>query len=191
MSRSSNAKQLAVVQKRLVKFIDRDVPAARQMATNAALAEIKTIVVKRVSADVGAKQKIIRPRVHVDRARGGKKPRAARLHFYNRGIPLILLNPKEVGGGISASGFLVPEGFIADGSKGFGQYQKGGGYASTRLKKKHVLHRTGRDRYPLKVSVVNIKGIVGKAVPEIVASNMPAIFLKKYNAAIKRKASFK
>lgn len=191
MSRLKNSNQLAVVQKRLAKFVDRDVPAARQMATNAALAEIRTIVVRRVASDVGAKQKLVRPRVHVDRARGGKKPRAARLHFYSRGIPLVLFNPKEVGGGVAAGGYVVPDGFIADGSKNKGRYRKGGGYEATRLKRKHVLHRTGRGRYPLQVSVVQIRGVVVKVVPQVVGMHMPAVFLKKYNAAIKRKASFK
>ena len=45
----------------------------------------------------------------------------------------------------------VRGGFVADGSKGFGQYRRGGGYASTALRSWQILRRVGKARHALEV----------------------------------------
>ncbi len=176
----SNKSNLSAVEKRLKKYVNRDVPGARVAATNKALAKAKTATVRAVSVETGIKIKQLKPRVYISRARGGKKVKGAKLHFYRRGMALISLRAKQVDGGVIAGPYVVPDAFIADGSKGFGR---------GKLKQAHVLRRKGRGQYPLEVITVNIKPVVNKVTPVTVSRVMDDNFTRLYTHEIKRRAS--
>ncbi len=171
---------LSGVEKRLKKYLNRDVPSARATATNKALAKAKTAVVRVVAVKVGVKVKQLKPRVYISRAKAGQKPKGAKLHFYRRGVALISLGAKQVDGGVVAGSYVVPDAFIADGSKGFGR---------GKLKQAHVLRRKGRGQYPLEVISVNIKSAVNELTPKTVSKIMRADFTRLYTHEIKRRAS--
>jgi len=177
MKSSTNLK---AVEKRLKKYLGRDVPAARVTATNKALAKAKTAVVKAVVIETGVKTKNLKSRVYISRAKGGQKPKGAKLHFYRRGVALIGLGAKQIEGGVTAGQYLVPDGFIADGSKGFGR---------GRLRQAHVLRRKGRGQYPLEIITVNIKPAVNRLTPITVSRVMASNFSRLYQHEIKRRAS--
>lgn len=175
----TNSSNLKAVEKRLKKYLNRDVPAARVTATNKALAKAKTAVVRAVVVDTGIKTKLLKKRVYISRAKGGQKPKGAKLHFYRRGVSMISLGAKQVDGGVAAGQYLVPDAFIADGSKGFGR---------GKLRQAHVLRRKGRGQYPLEVMVVNIKPAVNKETPATVARVVKENFSRLYQHEIKRRA---
>lgn len=170
---------LKAVTKRLNKFVKRDVPGARVTATNKALAKAKTAVVRAVVVETGIKTKQLKSRVYISRAKGGQKPKGAKLHFYRRGVALIGLGAKQVDGGVVAGPYLVPDAFIADGSKGFGR---------GKLKRAQVLRRKGRGQYPLEVMTVNIKPAVNRLTPFTVSRVMASNFSRLYQHEIKRRA---
>lgn len=168
------------VTRRLNKYLNKDIPAAQATATNQALAKAKTAAVRAVAVRVGVKNKYLKPRVYISRAKGGAKPKGAKLHFYRRGIPLIDVNAKQVEGGVVAGSYVMPGAFIADGSKGYG---KG------RLSRAHVLRRTTKKQYPLELIRVNIKKAVNEETPKIVAKIMRSDFERLYDHEIKRRSS--
>lgn len=168
------------VTRRLNKFLNKDIPAAQVTATNKALAMAKTQVVRAVSVRVGVKNKHLKKRVFVSRAKGGRKPKGAKLHFYRRGIPLIDVNAKQVEGGVVAGPYVMPDAFIADGSKGYG---KG------KLKRAHVLRRKTKAQYPLELIRVNIKKAVNEETPKTVAKTMASNFERLYDHEIKRRSA--
>lgn len=171
---------LNVVTRRLNKYLNKDIPAAQVTATNKVLAMAKTSVVRAVAVRMGVKNKYLKPRVYISRAKGGAKPKSAKLHFYRRGIPLIDVNAKQVEGGVVAGSYVIPGAFIADGSKGYG---KG------RLNRAHVLRRTTKKQYPLELIRVNIKKAVNEETPKTVSKIMRANFKRLYDHEIKRRSS--
>lgn len=178
----SNKSQLAAVTRRIKKYAEKDIPKAQRMAINRTLKKSRVALVKKVAAETGIKQKIInqskasKKRVSVEVATGGSKAKAAVLRFNVKGIPLINLNPRFVGGGILASGYVVAGGFIASGRKG-----KGRG----RLKQSHVLQREGGAQYPIKIVRVEIAHVVNKNGLKVVQKKFSEEFQKEYNSAIK------
>lgn len=175
-----NKSNLNAVEKRLKKYLNRDVPGARVTATNKALAKAKTATVRAVSIETGIKVKKLKPRAYISRARGGQKPKAAKFHFYRHGMALISLGAKQVDGGVVAGPYVVPNAFIADGSKGYGR---------GKLKQAHVLRRKGRGQYPLEVISVNIKPAVNKLAPKTVVSTLADNFTRLYSHEIKRRSA--
>jgi hypothetical protein len=178
----NNKAQLNAVTKRLLKYAQKDIPNAHRMAINRTLKKSKVALVKKVAEDTGIKQKIInqskaaKKRVSVESATGGAKAKAAMLKFNTKGIPLINLKPKFIAGGVLASGYVVPDGFIASGRKG-----KGKG----RLKQSHVLQRESDAQYPIKIVRVEIASVVKKNGLLTVRQTFGKEFQKEYNSAIK------
>lgn len=168
------------VTRRLNKFLNKDIPGAQVTATNKALAMAKTRVVRAVAVRAGVKNKNLKKRVFINRAKGGRNPKGAKLHFYRAGIPLIDVNAKQVAGGVVAGPYVMPDAFIADGSKGYG---KG------KLKRAHVLRRTTKKQYPLELIRVNIKRAVNEETPKAVANTMASNFERLYDHEIKRRSS--
>lgn len=180
---SSNKSQLNAVTKRLMKYTQKDIPNAHRMAINRTLTKSRVALVRKVAADTGIKQKIInqpkasKKRVSVRAAGAGVKGKPAVLTFNVKGIPLINLKPRFIGGGIMAAGYLVTDGFIASGRKGTG---KG------RLKQSHVLQRESGAQYPVKIVRVEIAHVVNKNGLKVVQQTFAKEFYKEYNRAIKR-----
>lgn len=179
---SANKSQLNAVTKRLLKYTQKDIPKAQRMAINRTLKKSKVALVKKVASETGIKQKIInqskasKKRVSVEVATGGSKAKAAVIKFNVKGIPIINLKPRFIGGGIMAAGYLVTDGFIASGRKG-----KGRG----RLKQSHVLQREGGSQYPIKIVRVEIAHVVNKNGLKVVQQTFAKEFYKEYNSAIK------
>ncbi len=172
----SNQSQLKSVERRLNKFINKDVPAAQVTATNKTLAKAKTRVVRAVAVSVNVKVGVVRKRVYIDRAKGTKK---AKFHVYRRAIPLISMNARQVKKGVRAGKHFRSGAFIADGSKGYGKGV---------LKKNQVLQRKGQGQYPLKVLTIPIAKHVDEITPKVIGRVFKSDFARLYEHEIKRRA---
>ena len=173
----SNKQSLTVVQKRLTKFVNRDVPKARVTATNKALAKAKTQAVKVVAASTKVKVGAIRKRVYISRANRNK---AAAFHFYRRPIAMISLNAKQTKRGVRAGKYFMASAFIADGSKRTG---RGG------LRSRQVMRRKSGTRYPVEVLSIPISKQVNELAPKTVKRTLIDNFPRLYDHEIKRLAA--
>lgn len=178
-SRNDTARIL--VERRLNKFVKKDVPAARATATNKALAMAKTRVIRVISADVQIKPKVIRQRV-VDKK--AFKEKAAQLVVYRRNVPVIALGARQTKAGVRAGKHFIAGAFIADGKKG-----TGGGSTGRRLNRQMVLKRDGRARYPISVQSVSIRESVNSKTPDQVKKVMSENFNRLYQHELRRRAA--
>ncbi len=181
MSSRNDAARI-LVERRLNKFLKKDVPAARATATNKALAMAKTRVVRVISADVQIKSKVIRQRV-VDKK--AFKEKAAQLVVYRRNVPVIALGARQTKAGVRAGKHFIAGAFIADGRKGTG----GGGSTGRRLNRDMVLKRDGRARYPISVQSVSIRESVNNKTPDQVKKVMAENFNRLYQHELRRRAA--
>ncbi|HHQ4556768.1 TPA: phage tail protein [Aeromonas hydrophila] len=137
------------------------VPKASAQAVNrvSSRASGRAIRLTAKDARVRVPAKLIRPRVKIFKATP-QAPNAV-IRVRRRPIPMIRLGPAQQrltrrggryqAGDMQVGRHRVPGGFLADGSKGFGQYQRGGGYASTALRSWQILRRVGKGRHALEV----------------------------------------
>mgnify|MGYP002700112937 FL=1 len=172
----SNQSQLKAVEKRLNKFVNRDVPAARVTATNKTLAKVKTRVVRAIAISVKVKVGAVRKRVYISRAKGDRK---AKFHVYRRAIPMISMGARQNKKGVRAGKQFKAGAFIADGSKGFGRGV---------LNRAQVLKRTGRGQYPLEVITIPIAKFVDDITPKVVGRVFKSDFARLYQHEINRRA---
>lgn len=108
--------------------------------------------------------KLLRPRVTIFKATANNPSAVIRVR--RRPIPMIRLGPVQQrltrrggryqAGDMQVGRHRVPGGFIADGSQGFGEYRRGGGYASTKLRSWQILRRVGKGRHALEVMRIPI-----------------------------------
>lgn len=108
--------------------------------------------------------KLLRPRVKIFKATEANPSAVIRVR--RRPIPMIRLGPAQQrltrrggryqAGDMQVGRHRVPGGFIADGSQGFGEYRRGGGYASTKLRSWQILRRVGKGRHALEVMRIPI-----------------------------------
>ncbi len=103
--------------------------------------------------------KLLRPRVKIFKATPQSPNSVIRVR--RRPIPMIKLGPAQQRltrrGGTYQAGDMqvgrhrVSGGFVADGSKGFGEYRRGGKYSDTKLRSWQILRRVGKGRHALEV----------------------------------------
>lgn len=108
--------------------------------------------------------KLLRPRVKIFKATEANPSAVIRVR--RRPIPMIRLGPVQQrltrrggryqAGDMQVGRHRVPGGFIVDGSQGFGEYRRGGGYASTKLRSWQILRRVGKGRHALEVMRIPI-----------------------------------
>lgn len=137
------------------------VPKASAQAVNRVAAGASSRAIRLTAKDsrVQVPAKLLRPRVKIFKA-SQHKP-SAKIRVRRRPIPMIRLGPAQQrltrrggryqAGDMQVGRHRVSGGFVADGSKGFGQYRRGGGYASTALRSWQILRRVGKGRHALEV----------------------------------------
>lgn len=139
------------------------VPKASAQAVNRVTSRASGRAIRLTAKDERVKvpAKLLRPRVKIFKATAAKPSAVIRVR--RRPIPLIKVgavqqriiryrNTAFTGiGDMQVGRHRVPGGFVADGSKGFGQYRRGGGYASTALRSWQILRRVGKGRHALEV----------------------------------------
>ena len=137
------------------------VPKASAQAVNrvSSRASGRAIRLTAKDARVRVPAKLIRPRVKIFKATP-QAPNAV-IRVRRRPIPMIRLGPAQQrltrrggryqAGDMQVGRHRVSGGFVADGSKGFGQYRRGSGYASTALRSWQILRRVGKGRHALEV----------------------------------------
>lgn len=126
------------------------VPRATAMAINRVGKRAVSLSVRDTAKQVGVPAKRIRERTKLHNATATNPMAIIRVR---RGaVPLILVGTaRETKTGVRVGRHFVAGGFIADGSKGKGRYQRRRGYSKTQLRSEQVLRRTGKGRYPLEV----------------------------------------
>lgn len=139
------------------------VPKASAQAVNRVATSASSRAIRLTAKDERVKvpAKLLRPRVKIFKA-SPQKP-SATIRVRRRPIPLIKVGAVQQRiiryrhsaftgiGDMQVGRHRVPGGFVADGSRGFGEYRRGGGYASTKLKNYQILRRVGTGRYALEV----------------------------------------
>ena len=169
-----------------------DVARAQAAALNKGAARVKTAGIQKTAKALGIQQKLIRPRVKVRRA-NAKTQSAAVWAGMSKGIPLIKLKAREVGGGIQAGNYLVPDGFIAT-TKAVPKQSdpRRKNPSGNLIGKTHVFKRKSKGRYPLVAQSVNLQPAMEPAIRERAASYMRnehrAILLQEYKFRVLRKA---
>ena len=102
---------IAEREKQFQVLTGKEVRRAQASALNKGGAMVKTATVRGTAKSLGIKQKMIRKRVRVKRARANNL--VTRIWGGAQGVSLMHFKPKEVGGGVQAGQWLVPGGFIA------------------------------------------------------------------------------
>lgn len=126
------------------------VPKATAMAVNRIGKRAVSLSVRDTAKQVGVPVKRIRERAKLYSATASNP--VAIIRVRRGAVPLILVGTaKETKTGVRVGRHNVAGGFIADGSKGKGRYQRQRGYGPTQLRSEQVLRRTGKGRYPLEV----------------------------------------
>ncbi|MBV7439058.1 MULTISPECIES: phage tail protein [Aeromonas] len=139
------------------------VPKASAQAVNRVATRASSRAIRLTAKDERVKvpAKLLRPRVKIFKA-SQQKPTAT-IRVRRRPIPLIKVgatqqriiryrNTSFTGiGDMQVGRHRVTGGFVADGSHGFGEYNRGGGYAGTKLKSWQILRRVGKGRHALEV----------------------------------------
>lgn len=126
------------------------VPKASAMAVNRVGKRAVSLSVRDTAKQVAVPAKRIRERTKLYSATASNP--VATIRVRRGSIPLILVGTaKETKTGVRVGRHSVVGGFIADGSKGKGRYQRHRGYGPTQLRSQQVLRRTGKGRYPLEV----------------------------------------
>lgn len=180
--------------RRILKTLGNITAVNRAIASglNKTAALAKTETIKGVSSSTGIKQKLIRPKVKIDKATA-KKLKGG-LWSNTKGIPLIKLNAKEVPGGVQAGAYLVPDGFIAAPTRTPRQHRRGRRNPSDGLIKggPQVFARKGRGAYPLENQKVSIEKDVrskgNQAARRAMRNHVRRLILHEYTHRITRMA---
>lgn len=142
------------------------VPKASAQAVNRVSTRASGRAIRLTAKDerVRVPAKLLRPRVKIFKATEANPSAVIRVR--RRPIPMIRLGPVQQrltrrggryqAGDMQVGRHRVPGGFIADGSQGFGEYRRGGGYASTKLRSWQILRRVGKGRHALEVMRIPI-----------------------------------
>jgi len=178
--------------RRILKTLGNTTAVNRAIASglNKTSALAKTDTIKGVSSATGIKQKLIRPKVKVDKTTS-KKLKGG-LWANTKGVPLIKLRAKEVPGGVQAGAYLVPDAFIATPTRNPRQRGRGRRNPSEGLIKAgaQVFARKGSGAYPLENQKVNIQPDVktkGKqAARRAMRNHVRRLILHEYNRRILR-----
>ncbi|MNH76159.1 Prophage minor tail protein Z (GPZ) [compost metagenome] len=167
----------------------RVAPKAAAMATNRVAAKASSRAIRATAKDprVMVPAKVIRPRVKIFKA--SEKSPAAVIRVRRRPIPLIKVgvaqqriiryrNTSFTGiGDLQVGRYRVPGGFVADGSQGYGEYRRGGSYATPKLRSWQILRRVGKGRHALEVMriplVTPITEHYERESREVMARDMP------------------
>ena len=142
------------------------IPTASAQAVNRISTRASGRAIRLTAKDerVRVPAKLLRPRVKIFKATEANPSAVIRVR--RRPIPMIRLGPVQQrltrrggryqAGDMQVGRHRVPGGFIADGSQGFGEYRRGGGYASTKLRSWQILRRVGKGRHALEVMRIPI-----------------------------------
>lgn len=145
---------------------EKFIPKASAQAVNRISTRASARAIRLTAKDerVRVPAKLLRPRVKIFKATEGNPSAVIRVR--RRPIPMIRLGPVQQrltrrggryqAGDMQVGRYRVPGGFIADGSQGFGEYRRGGGYASTKLRSWQILRRVGKGRHALEVMRIPI-----------------------------------
>lgn len=157
--------ELAKMKRRLEIISGSEVRRAQSTALNKTAALVKTQSIKNSYKPLAVTQKLLRPRVRITKS--NSKNMSATVFAGLRGIPLIKLKAKEVGGGVQAGPYLVPDGFIATTTNNPKQIRAGRKAPSSGLVgKAQVFKRKGTGAYPLESQTINIKPVLEKQVKQ-------------------------
>ncbi|MEY8247309.1 MAG: phage tail protein [Bermanella sp.] len=168
----SNANQFAAIERRLKKYVNKDIPAATRTATNKAMSLAKTRLIRGVAKEAKVRPGAVRKRVKMIRA-SAKGP--AKFVISRRGVSIIDLGARQNKRGVRAAGRQFDRAFI-------GTVQGGGrGY-------KQVLYRQGAARLPLWLPRIPIKMAVTRITPKVVARVFNGHFERLYQHEIKRRS---
>ncbi len=159
-----DSRELALVERRLLRYVTRDVPAARATAIRQSLNLVRTQVVRKVAQKNQLPSRPVRQRVVIPRARRGKNPF---ISMYRHDVPLIVARARQTRRGVSAGRRRVAGGFIA---------------TIRRTGKQHVFRRESADRYPLETQRVSIRQSVNRYLPVIARR----VFRERYNQLYQR-----
>ncbi len=167
-----------------------DVARAQAAALNKGAAKINTLLVRGVSKSLMLKQKLIRDKMRVKRATA--RQQEATVTGKTGGVSLMNLKPKEVGGGVQAGKYLVPDAFIATTKKKPVGSTRGRKDPSSKLVgKTQVFARKRGSRYPLQAQAVNIRPQMRRQIKQhaehVARHEMARLLLHEYNFRIKKK----
>lgn len=174
MANKSNAAQLDAVTKRLIKYAQKDIPAATRTAVNQTVKMAKTRVIKAVSKQAKVPPKQIRKKAVVKKAYGVSY---AKLVMNVQGVSLVNLNPRKNKRGVRAYGRQFNGAFM-------GRIKAGDG-----VRYKHVLYRQTKERAPLWLPRIPIKIATKEVTPKIIRRVFKQEFRKKYLHEINRRRS--
>jgi hypothetical protein len=167
-----------------------EVARAQAAALNKGAARINTLLVRGVSKSLMLKQQLIRDKMRVKKANA--RQQEATVTGKTGGISLMNLKPKEVGGGVQAGKYLVPNAFITTTKKNPAGSTKGRKDPSGQLiGKTQVFKRKGGSRYPLQAQSVNIRPQMRSQIKQhadhVARHEMARLLLHEYNFRIKQK----
>ena len=183
-------KQIDELTKRFDLLSGPEIRRAQASALNKAGRQVKSHSVKRSAAPLGVSQKLLRPRVKLTNSTAKKQ--VATIWGGLQGIPLIKLKAKEVGGGVQAGQYLVPDAFIATPTKSPKSRRRGRHVPSSGLiGRSQVFKRKGRSAYPLENQKLNISPEVSKQMRQsadrIMRNDMRRLMQHEYKFRILRK----
>lgn len=155
--------------RRLKKDIRRKVvPKATSSALNKVTQQMRTRVVREVSAVVGIKQKILRARSKL--IRSNPKTLVAVLVARVLSVSMIDIKPvKQGGGGVTAGTFHRQGAFIATDKHG----------------KKRVFKRKGKPRLPIKSQTVSIEKDIDVSAKGLLETFVPQKFKDLFNSEMR------
>lgn len=181
-----NLRNLKAVEKRLSKFVGKDIPAAQVIAINKTLAMAKTRVIRAVVEGAQVKAKSIRNRVSIKKAASASAKRAGgNAEISMRAKPvsaLSLAGARQTKRGVATRSMSFPGAFIADGSKGTGRKNWGGKY------QRLAYQRLTKKRYKIRAVTAPIKEQVKETMPKAVSGTFSQNFSRLYSHEIKRLA---
>ena len=126
------------------------VPESEISALNKCQRRVATLGVKGTAGEAQVPQKVIRSRLKQYRA--SKRKAYASTYLFRRDVSASSLRPRQNRRGVKAGKHDFPGAFVADGSKGYGRWNKSKkGWSETKLTTTQVMQRAGKGRYGLNV----------------------------------------
>jgi hypothetical protein len=176
MASKSTSAQLAAMEKRFKKYVEKDVPAARRIAINKVMKPVKTRVISGVAKQTKVRPSAIRKRVKVTAEKTGNP---ATITFDRRGVSLISLGAvRKNKRGISA------------GRRQFNGHFIGSLRAGDSQRYRHVLYRREElrkkgQKAPLWLPRIPIKIVSTRVTPKVVRREFRDKFKKEYAEAMR------
>lgn len=167
--------------KRKLEGLSRvEVPRAYASAVNKVMAKIKTQIVKEVAPELGVAAKLVRKRVFVKKATANKLRGVVTVYTSN--IPGIAVKPN-----LKQSARYNARGRRASNKIKIGNQTFSPAFVNKYGKKKelHVLYRTSKERYPIKMAMVPLRAAVEKRALPIAQRLMGAEFERLVLADLK------